>query len=664
MKPLLRLALSLAAFAAIGPAQAWIYPEHRDIAVLAVQGLDPAHKAQFERLWQIARTGNEQRLCDVPADTEQGTTPVCIDWAALPAIAGDHSCSSADLLTTVVDSTWILQLADVAAQLRIDLARIPVTATAEQLDGPDSPFADAKRRFADEKSRAARLNALRTADTRMQRADPQYATRADANLAHFVLSRPGTSLDPDDHARLSYGPGVELNAGGVYVWFHLAALDKASKLANEPGLSAVERETLVRSMLFDEAFALHFLEDMFAAGHVAGSWGDVSQRKGTHDFYNQNGLEAFTWTGRDRTLVLMGDAHMRPEDAALVAASVRASLEQVLDAAAGKPRSGRPLPYVPGTSLQPETFDVCKSKGFPARPAPPAVAGPLPYRESLREVLLPTPVPGLAHGLGALPRSRSEVGPFMGLAGSIDVRGTHGGLLAGQSDWGAIAGLDLSFRAGIGLEGALGDAGDGIVFVQFGLRGDSPSSSKYSDAGLGARLEGNLTAAIPAESGLSLRVRMPYYLIPGDLLFLSPLYLLNPELYTGMAISAVNGGLLNLQQGIATPIGRFQFVLGREVGVAWYGLTGNNQVLVPTQLFNGLPAIMNVKSTYIDFPILEYRPFRSFSNNQSSSVIFQLFGGLQIPYDAHMVNPDFPLPELRNVWSVGLRMVFDWRYYR
>ena len=107
-------------------------------------------------------------------------------------------------------------------------------------------------------------------------------------------------------------PGSVLNAPGVYVWYHMSALQKASRLAHEH-LSADERGALARAALFDEAFALHFLEDMFAAGHVAGSWGDVSQRKGTHDFYNQNGLEVFTWTGRDKTIVLMGDAHMRPE---------------------------------------------------------------------------------------------------------------------------------------------------------------------------------------------------------------------------------------------------------------------------------------------------------------------------------------------------------------
>ncbi len=88
-------------------------------------------------------------------------------------------------------------------------------------------------------------------------------------------------------------------------------------------------------MLADEAFALHFLEDTFAAGHVAGTWGDVSQRKGTHDYYNEAGLEVFTWKGGSDSMVLMGDAHMRPEDAERAAGAVRTSLEQVIDHATG-----------------------------------------------------------------------------------------------------------------------------------------------------------------------------------------------------------------------------------------------------------------------------------------------------------------------------------------
>ena len=44
-------------------------------------------------------------------------------------------------------------------------------------------------------------------------------------------------------------------------------------------------------MLADEAFALHFLEDGFSAGHVAGIWGNAALRKGTHDYYDEHGLE-------------------------------------------------------------------------------------------------------------------------------------------------------------------------------------------------------------------------------------------------------------------------------------------------------------------------------------------------------------------------------------
>jgi len=46
-----------------------------------------------------------------------GLTPACIDWAALTAIAGDHSRSSQQMLDTVSQQDWILVVADVAAQL-------------------------------------------------------------------------------------------------------------------------------------------------------------------------------------------------------------------------------------------------------------------------------------------------------------------------------------------------------------------------------------------------------------------------------------------------------------------------------------------------------------------------------------------------------------------
>ena len=98
MMKLFRCTVLAALGSLVGPAHAWVYPEHRDIAVLAVDKLDPERKAMFDRLWREARTGHEQRLCEQGADGKQGVAPACIDWAAFSGIAGDHSCSSKNML--------------------------------------------------------------------------------------------------------------------------------------------------------------------------------------------------------------------------------------------------------------------------------------------------------------------------------------------------------------------------------------------------------------------------------------------------------------------------------------------------------------------------------------------------------------------------------------
>jgi hypothetical protein len=654
-----RILLVLLSWSAAGPAFGWIYPEHRDIAVIAVQGLDPEHRQLFDRLWREARTGDERRLCAQGADPGQGVAAGCIDWAALSGIAGDHSCSSRQMLETVRTSDWILEVADIAARLKEDLAKIPTTAPPKKSETGPEFIADLQRRLASEKNQADRLNALRTADSDLQRADPLYATRADANYAHFLLARPDTSLDTGAYARLALKPGSELNAIGVWVTFHLDALMKARRIAEE-NLAPEERRALARAALFDEAFALHFLEDAYAAGHVAGTWGDVSQRKGTHDYYNQNGLEVFTWNGREHSIVLMGDAHMRPQDAKLAGQAVRASLEQVLDATAGGSRSYA-FPYDRSVEAAPDAFDICRAQIFPSRPELERQAAL--FRPFAQEVLLATPVPGLGKGLGALPRFRSEVGKFVGLASSIEARSIDGGFDASQSDHGWIGGLDVAVRMGLGLEGALGDSGDGLVFAQVGFRADSASTNKAVGTSLG-QLSGGLSAAIPARSGVSARFRLPFYLVPGDLVLLSPMLLFNRQAYEHMAVTAANGGLIPWQQGFATPIGRFQFVLGRELGVTWYGLSGDTQIVVPSDPPGGVGRVVDYRSTNFDLPILEYRPYRAFGANQSSTLLFQLFAGADYPRGAKVeYPPGAPAVDLRPVYSLGVRLVFDWRHY-
>jgi hypothetical protein len=493
---------------------------------------------------------------------------------------------------------------------------------------------------------------------RLQAVDAALATRASNNAAHFPLARPDTTLGPYDYAQLTLRVGSDVSAVGAYFWFHLSALQKAGRLAHEQ-LSDDERRMLSRAALFDEAFALHFLEDMFAAGHVAGTWGDLSQRKGTHDYYNENGLEVFTWRSRGQSVVLMGDAHMRPEDADLAAQTVRVSLEQVLDVAARRAREYE-LPQTPTAPAATDGFDVCKATVFPPRDA--SVTYQAGYRPAIEEVLLATPVPGLGAGFGAVPRFRSEIGTFFGFAGSIDARQIDGGFLPTQTEHGAVAGLDVSFRFGVGLEGAVGDESDGLVFASLGFRTDSNSTNKSGSTGLGT-LDGSLSAALPPRAGISLRIRMPFYVFPGDLLFASPLYLINRDAYTRLGVTATNGGLIPWQLGHATRHGRFQFMIGRELGVTFHGRHTVDQIWVPTN--DTLGQVVNYESVSYDLPIFEYRPYRSFSSTQSSSVMLQLFIGGDFPHKASVAYPvGTSAPDLEPIYSVGVRVVFDWRHYR
>lgn len=650
-------------FACARPASAWVYPEHRDIAVLAVESLDPERRAQLDELWAEARGGHETRLCGAAAEAGQGRSPGCIDWAAMPAIAGDHSCSSADMLEIVTRSSWILDVADVAAELKGELAKIPVVPPPDApVDEGQlarlNPIPDIQRRVQSEALRAQRLNALRTSDSRLQSADPQYATRATTNNAHFLLARPRPDIDESEYAQLALAAGADINAVGAYATYHLSALQKATRLAHEPSLTPEEREALALAAFADEAFGLHFLEDTFAAGHVAGTWGDSSQRKGTHDYYNENGLEVFTWERPGKSVVLMGDAHMRPEDAELAARTVRASLEQLADAAAGKLPA---VPHSPAAPAAPDAFDVCKSTVFVARPEGlSATESEIPL---FQEVLRATPVPGLGAGLGSVPRFRAELGPFIGLAGSIDGRWLDGGFEASQTTGGLTGGLEIALRAGVGLDGVIGESGDGLVFASVGLRGDAPSSNKFTKID-GGETGGSVTAAIPARSAIATRVRAPFFLLPGDLLALAPLYLVSPETYTSMAVSASNGGLIPWQSGWATRIGRFQFVAGRELGVTIYGIASRDRLFAPATGESDSLRLVDFSSLGFDLPVLEYRPYRSFAGNQSSTILFQVFAGVDVPTHGEVVSPEgAPEADLGVVWSAGLRMVFDWRYY-
>ncbi len=610
---------------------AWIYPEHRDITVRAVEELTPENRIALDKIWLDARKGHEKRLTESIIDVTQTVKPRQLDFGAWPAIAGDHSCSPENMLDEILNTDWILKVADIAAQLKIDIKK--------------------------SKTRSEHINSIRDSDIKFQRADPMYATRAGSNNSHFLLERLDPEIDGYQYAFSCLREGAPLNALGVYTFFHISALKKAAALNNND-LSAEDRSALSLSALADEAFAIHFLEDAFAAGHVAGTWGDASQRKGTHDYYNEKGLEITTWEGKH--IVMMGDAYLRPQDMEVTAEAVRKSLIQFISVADSTIHinfSGLDDPSL----KRPNGFNTCTNDFMPI-----IKIEDKKLKTFITDVLITTPMPGLATGIGELPRFRSELGIFIGVVSALHGVTVNGGFGMMQNEPGAIGGIDIGIRFGVGLEGVLNRSGDGLIFIDAGWRQDGSSSMKWGDSP--DLLEGGqITSAIPGRDAVITRFRVPFWLIPGDLIILTPiLSLISPKALTNIGVQAVNGGLIPWQTGIATPIGRFQFIAGREIGITFYGIGKDKDVLIVPgdDGSNSETTLNSYKSLQLDFPIIEYRPFRTFSLDQSSSLVIQLRIGVDIPRSNKVLVPiDAETPELKSIWYMELAFAFDWRQY-
>ncbi len=598
------------AVAALLPALAWVFPEHRDIAETAVEELDPAQRAQLDQLWQKARTGHETRLCAAVGDATQGPKPTCVDFVSWTAISGDHSCSARQMLDTVLDSSWILGVERVAARLQDQLAR-------------------AKRRD-------QRVNAVQISNLSFERVDPEYSTRATSNDAHFLLARPDVAMTTLEYARLALGPHADLNSLATYLWFHIRALATAEQSTRGGEL----QPEAVRAALADEAFALHFLEDSFAAGHVAGNWGSSAIRLGTHDYYSEHGLALSTWNGT--RFVALGDAYMSADDRQRTARAVHDSLVQLLDTFAGK----FTLHSTEGSdTTEPDGFDVCHEQHFSA------TAGTNEDMRAVAPILEETPVPALGAGLGSLPRFRAELGPFIGLSTAVRAGVLDRGFGPTQTSANGTGGLETAFRVGIGLEGVLNESSDGLVFAEVGLREDRQAGG---------------VATVPGRGALTVRFRMPFWIIPGDMLVAVPaLAFTSRTALTKVAVEAANGGLIPMQSGIATRFGRFQFMLGREAAASFYHNDSSHPFTIPTP---GVPPIgvtlMTLDSVQFEFPFFEYRVFRSFSLNQSSAFTIQPYVGFDMPTHSSVVSPDgAPRPPLHTVNTAGVRVVFDWRHY-
>ena len=628
-RPALRRAalLLVAGLLPAASGRAWIYSEHRAITAAGIETLDPEERRSLDALWALAREDHAVRLCGTPDAGDQKGKPDCIDLAAWPSIDADHACSPDEMLTVVLDSGWILSVAGIAEKTGAAIARA--------------------------RNESDRRNAQMNGDLRLERADKEYSARARANSAHHELPR--STNDPAQYLAEVLRAGAPPNVIGLYALFHAAALRRAAGFP-PAGVPAAERAADARLILALESFGLHFLEDAFAAGHLLGPGGPTAVLKGTHDYYNEHGIDAETW--EHEPLALYGDGHMRPRDLQRAAEAVRASLAQVLEALL-------PESALRGAAAQIELpagladggFSVCGTSAMPGWTVPPEL---LP---ALVAVLRRTPMPFRGAGEPSLPRFRAEIGPFVGIVSGFQGEGADGGFSTSR-EGGAVGSMDVGVRLGVGIDALLGDSGDGLVFVQGGIVLQSRSTVGCGTSCPTDPLLAPFVSGLPARSALNFRLRMPFWLIPGDLLLAAPvLSLTNPALLEKMAIVAADGGLVPWQTKLSTPFGSLQLVAGREVGVDLFGYLGGKDAFLAST--GGTPAVepVAVRSIEWDFPILELRPLREYGTRYSFGTLLQLGAGFDTPFDAVSLVPGQPVPPLKTRYFGFIRIFFDGRRY-
>jgi hypothetical protein len=610
-------------------ALSWIYPEHEDIAEAAIGRLPDDARAFYRELWIAA---GAPKACPEPVTVLQGPAPACVDFAAWSAIAGDHSCSPRQLLDEVLPSDWILRVASVGAVARLGLA--------SARDEHDV------------------LTYWAESDVGLERADPEYSSRAVTNNAHFLVAR--STNDVILYARGTVAPDAELNAMGLVVAYQLGALRLATRWRATP---AGERQALARAILATEAFAAHFLEDSFASGHVAGTWGDAASRKGTHDYYCTHGVDTSTWQGAHT--MLFGDAHLHTADLERASRDVAAALAQVYEASREGSALAAKLARLPAPA-DPFTLDSCREKKMRAAAIDPQN---LPLFASF---LLDTPLPAPVEHLAPLPRFRSELGTFIGVySGARSAMSANGYTSPGLKPH-MFGSLEVGVRTGVGLERLVGASG--LIFLEAGFVAETAQFVGCSGGdctGAGNYRVDALLPNLPARSGLAFRLQLPFWLIPGDLLIAGPVVaLFSFQSFKQMAILAGAGGLIPWQRDIRTPIGAIQFIAGRNVGVTFYGLIdGPTTAVTPTTkdaAGTQQYATLNVRTMELELPIVEYRPFHEFALRQSFTMAVQLGYAADVPTSVELATTPpgtTTTPTLSPTHMVTLKLVFDIRHY-
>jgi hypothetical protein len=263
------VALAAAGLATAGDSRAWYFPEHVVIAHDGTMQLPAELRAVLQDAVSRARSEGLP-LCprmDLSIEDLARNTPIatrmirsdigvdCVPYAALPALAGDHANDVAELRRVLTTQKGIEIVSAVTyewVKFEEAFARLP-----------NDPL--------------ERMSFVHALDVALYFVDPGYELRAQATHAHFVDG--GRPIE--EALRILATTGSVESSLAQFVAHHLRALQLAAHAS-------------VAEAILEHAFAMHFLEDAFAAGHLVmteDTWrnGNAHARR-RHDFFNAKGL--------------------------------------------------------------------------------------------------------------------------------------------------------------------------------------------------------------------------------------------------------------------------------------------------------------------------------------------------------------------------------------
>jgi hypothetical protein len=228
--------------------------------------------------------------------------------------------------------------------------------------------------------------------------------------------------------------------------------------------------------------------------------------------------------------------------------------------------------------------------------------------------------------------------------------------------------VGAGIRLGFGSEGLTGSVGTGIAFLDAGFLAETAQKNGCGNApGCASIGTAALFPQIPGRTGMSFGLRMPFWLIPGDMILLVPvLALASPSALSTVGVAAASGGLIPYERSFSTGAGVFQVVAGREVRAILFGYMSDLLSVLPA---GTLPdgsrqyAVVEYKSVQLEFPVLEWTPFRTFATQLTFAAQVQLGFSVGLIASQQVLYPVGTPFSTSPGWSIWIRGVFDGRYF-